>query len=180
MRLCLMFTKVLLGSTRFVSAEGDLEFLYDYLFKVEVWGYYELRLYNSTILLMNPDMVITLSETVYKKSDQMKQHPKLHKVIISIMLNTLIYLTGGQSPKFLYEQECEQFFLYLDEIGIEEHDLQARNELIAMRGLFEIRCGERGKGIGLIKDSIETLKKLGALKLAREKEEYLALVTRKF
>ena len=166
--------------TKFVSAEGDLEFLYDYLFKVEVWGYYELRLYNSTILLMNPEMVITLSETVYKKSDQMKQHPKLHKVIISIMLNTLIYLTGGESPKFLYEQECEQFFLYLDEIGIEEHDLHARNELITMRGLFEIRRGERGKGIGLIKDSIETLKKLGALKLAREKEEYLALVTRKF
>ena len=166
--------------TKFVSAEGDLEFLYDYLFKVEVWGYYEFRLYNSTILLMNPEMVITLSETVYKKSDQMKQHPKLHKVIISIMLNTLIYLTGGESPKFLYEQECEQFFLYLDEIGIEEHDLHARNELFTMRGLFEIRRGERGKGIGLIKDSIETLKKLGALKLAREKEEYLALVTRKF
>lgn len=166
--------------TKFVAAEGDLEFLYDYLFKVEVWGYYELRLYNSTILLMNPDMVITLSETVYKKSDQMKQLPKLHKVIISIMLNTLIYLTGGESPKFLYEQECEQFFLYLDEIGMEEHDLQARNELITMRGLFEIRRGERGKGIGLIKDSIETLNKLGALKLAREKEEYLALVTRKF
>lgn len=166
--------------TKFVSAEGDLEFLYDYLFKVEVWGYYELRLYNSTILLMNPEMVITLSETVYKKSDQMKQHPQLQKVIISIMLNTLIYLTGGESPKFLYEQECEQFFLYLDEIGIEEHDLHARNELITMRGLFEIRRGERGKGIGLIKDSIETLKKLGALKLAREKEEYLALVTRKF
>ena len=103
-----------------------------------------------------------------------------HKVIISIMLNTLIYLTGGESPKFLYEQECEQFFLYLDKIGIEEHDLDARNELITMRGLFKIRRGERGKGIGLIKDSIETLKKLGALKLAREKEEYLALVTRKF
>lgn len=166
--------------TKFVSAEGDLEFLYDYLFKVEVWGYYELRLYNSTILLMNPEMVITLSETVYKKSDQMKQHPQLQKVIISIMLNTLIYLTGGESPTFLYEQECEQFLLYLDEIGIEEHDLHARNELITMRGLFEIRRGARGKGIGLIKDSIETLKKLGALKLAREKEEYLALVTRKF
>lgn len=166
--------------TKFVAAEGDLEFLYDYLFKVEVWGYYELRLYNSTILLMNPDMVITLSKTVYNKSDQMKQHPKLHKTIISIMLNTLIYLTGGQSPAFLYERECEQFFLYLDEIGIDEHDLHARNELIAMRGLVEIRRGDREKGIRLVKDSIKTLKKLGALKLAREKEDYLDLVIRKF
>ena len=49
-----------------------------------------------------------------------------------------------------------------------------------MRGLVEIRCEERGKGIELIEDSIETLKKLGALKLAREKEDYLALVTSKF
>ena len=170
----------IIRNTEIVATEGDLEFLHDYLFKVEVWGYYEFSLYNSTILLMNPDMVINLSETVYKKSDQMKQHPKLHKVIISIMINTLIYLTGGQSKKFLYERECEQFFLYLDEIGIEDHDLRTRNELIAMRGLVEIRRGEKGKGIGLIEDSIETLKKLGALKLAREKEEYLALVTRKF
>ena len=170
----------IIRNTEFIVAKEDLEFLYDYLFKVEVWGYYELHLYSSTILLMNPDMVITLSETVYKKSDPMKQHPKLHKAIISIMINTLIYLTGGQSPKFLYEQECEQFFLYLEEIGIEEHDLLARNERIAMRGLVEIRRGEREKGIGLIKNSIETLKKLGALKLAREKEDYLALVTRKF
>lgn len=170
----------IIRNTEFILAKEDLEFLYNYLFKVEVWGYYELHLYNSTILLMNPDMVITLSETVYKKSDQMKQHPKLHKAIISIMLNTLIYLTGGQSQKFLYERECEQFFLYLDEIGIEEHDLHARNELIAMRGLVEIRRGEKGKGIRLIEDSIETLKKLGSLKLASEKEEYLALVKKKF
>src|SRR5690625_2021217 len=110
----------------------------------------------------------------------MKQHPKLHKTIISIMIDTLIYLTGGQSPEFLYERECEQFFLYLDEIGIDEHDLHARNELIAMRGLVEIRRGEREKGIRLVKDSIKTLKKLGGLKLAREKEDYLDLVIRKF
>src|SRR5690625_4678380 len=105
---------------------------------------------------MNPNMVIYLSKTVYKKSDQMKQHPKLHKAIISIMLNTLIYLTGGQSPEFLYEKECEQFFSHIDEIRIDEHDLHTRNELITMRGLVDIRRGER------------------------EKEDYLALVTSKF
>ena len=49
-----------------------------------------------------------------------------------------------------------------------------------MRGLVEFRRGEQEKGIGLIEDSIETYKKLGALKLAREKEEYLDLVIRKF
>lgn len=170
----------IIRNTEFIVAKEDLEFLYNYLFKVEVWGSYELHLYSSTILLMNPDMVITLSETVYKKSEPMKQYPKLHKAIISIMLNTLIYLTGGESPKFLYEQECKQFLLYIEEIGISEHDLLARNDLITMRGLVEIRRGKRGKGIELIKDSIETLKKLGALKLAKEKEEYLTLVTKKF
>src|SRR5690625_3068832 len=166
--------------TKFVAAEGVLEFLYDYLFKVEEWGYYELRLYNSTILLMNPDMVLNLSKTIYERSDQLKQHTKLNKNIITIMITILIYFTRGQSTSFLYERECEQFFLYLDEIGIDEHDLHARNELIAMRGLVEIRRGDREKGIRLVKDSIKTLKKLGALKLAREKEDYLDLVIRKF
>lgn len=170
----------IIRNTEFIIAKEDLEFLYDYLFKVEVWGYYELHLYNSTILLMNPDMVINLSQTVYNKSDHMKHHPKLHKAIISIMLNTLIFLTGGQSPKFLYEKECEQFLSYIDKIGIDEHDLHTRNELIAMRGLVEIRRYEREKGIGLVEDSIDTLKKLGALKLAKEKEEYLALMLGKF
>src|SRR5699024_4973906 len=32
------------------SGDDALNALYTYLFKVEVWGYYELRLYNSTML----------------------------------------------------------------------------------------------------------------------------------
>lgn len=170
-----VYESIILG-TKVDTTEDDLAFLYEYLFKVEVWGYYELRLYNSTVLLMNPEMVINLSKTVYQQSKQIKAQEKLHKVVIRIMMNTLIYLTGGHPPVFLYEEECKQFFTYLDDIGIPEQDLHARNGQIMLWGFFEIRRGERDKGIQLVERSISTLKSLGSKKLAREWENYLQLV----
>lgn len=162
------------------AAAQDLQFLFDYLFKVEVWGYYELFLYNSTILLMEAEMVIHLSEIVYKNSEKLKQHKKLHEIILRIMLNTLIYLTGGADPKFLYREECERFFTYLDRIGIPEGDLSARNSVLYLRGVYLLRLGDWRAGSKLIEESIQTLKLLGARSTAKYQEDYYALLKEKF
>src|SRR5699024_8257580 len=73
------------------AREEDLDFLYHYLFKVEVWGYYELFLYNSTILLLQPEMVLHLSDIVYKNRKKVEDHKKLKDLMIRIFLNTLIF-----------------------------------------------------------------------------------------
>src|SRR5699024_11134865 len=72
--------------------------LTNYLFDIEVWGYYELSLYNSTLFLLEPESVITFSELIYSKSSSIKNLPSLHKLLIRILLNTITYLTGGQDP----------------------------------------------------------------------------------
>ena len=47
------------------SCNDSLDLLYTYLFNVEIWGYYELRLYNSTMFLMSPEMVLILSKNAH-------------------------------------------------------------------------------------------------------------------
>lgn len=58
-----------------------LNFLSSYLFEVEIWGYFELRLYNSTILLMPLEMVISFSKLAFEKSARFRNLKKIDKLI---------------------------------------------------------------------------------------------------
>jgi len=158
------------------AREEDLDFLYHYLFKVEVWGYYELFLYNSTILLLQPEMVLHLSDIVYKNRKKVEDHKKLKDLMIRIFLNTLIFLTGGENPDFLYQKECLRFFNYLEEIDIPEEDLAARNEVIYLQGIYLLRIGQRKEGKEKIEESIERLQSLGAHQSAKYREDYYKLL----
>src|SRR5699024_867559 len=100
--------------------------LTNYLFDIEVWGYYELSLYNSTLFLLEPESVIVFTELIYHKSSSIENLPSLHKLLIRILLNTITYLTGGQNPHFAYEEECETFMDYLKNCGIPEEDIYSR------------------------------------------------------
>ena len=113
------------------SSDDALDFLYAYLFDVENWGYYELTLYNSTMLLMPPEMVMTLSKTAFEKSSRLGKLKKIDKVIIPILLNTLTYLMGGST---LYLEQYKVFLGYLESLDIPEGDLYTRNALLQIKG----------------------------------------------
>ena len=71
--------------------EYNIQLLSDYLFQVEVWGYYELKLYSATLLLLEPDMVIMLSRTAYEKSARFKDYKKVNESITAVLFNTVIF-----------------------------------------------------------------------------------------
>lgn len=154
----------------------SLQILTNYLFDIEVWGYYELRLYNSALFLLPAELVITFSEIVYKNSDLMKKLPVLHNVFTRVLLNTITYLTGGQNPQFIYEQECRTFITYLEESDIPETDLHARLALIQAKGYLDLRLGETNKGIESIQRVISIYEQSGSKKLALEATNYLHIL----
>lgn len=157
----------------FVSAEKEaVEFLFDYLFKVEVWGYYELRLYSATMFLMQPEMVLTLSETAYAKSIYLRKLSKVNQIIIYILLNTLTYLLRHKK----YLSECKVFIGYLDEISIPEKDLLSRNHLLYLQGIYEIQKGNQEKGIEDVQKAISMFRELGSTGLLIERENYLKII----
>lgn len=166
---------VLIGILRdeFIDSEKEaIEFLFDYLFQVEVWGYYELRLYNTTMFLMPPETVLTLSETAVEKSVHLRKLAKVNQIIIYILLNTLTYLIRHNK----YLREYEFFLDYLGNIPIPEKDLLSRNHLLYLQGIYEVKIGNKEKGIELVNKAISMFRELGSTGLVTERENFLLII----
>ena len=160
------------------SEEEAIKTLYEYLFKVEVWRNYELRLYNSTMLAMPLEMVIILSKTAYERSLTNNTLRDTKKLLTSVLINTLIYLTGGMGS-FERETEVEQFLTYIEKIGIDELDLYPRNSLLQVKGIYEIRKGNVEEGVERVKKASTIATQLGSHKLAAQIDNYLEIVLEK-
>ena len=159
--------------------DDSLQLLMNYLFDIEVWGYYELSLYNSTLFLLPPESVITFSETIYKKSVSMNKLPLVHNIFIRILLNTITYLTGGKDPHFAYEQECRTFMDYLKQSDIPERDLHARIAFMQAQGYVDVRIGNIKRGVNRLERAIAMYEELGADELAWQSSSYLNIFLNK-
>lgn len=156
--------------------EYDISLLSDYLFRVEVWGYYELAIYNGTLLLLEADMVIMLSRTAYEKSARFKDYRRVNEAITSVLFNTIIFLLGPVNrfqEAFTYQKEFMEFISYLEKIALPESNLIERKHLLELKGAYEIRIGNKEQGIAKIRKAIQFLNDLDATKLANNIEHYL-------
>lgn len=156
-------------------AQEDLDFLCGYFFKVEVWGYYELRLYNSTLFLLPPELAVSLTKTAYENSYRFKDFPKYYKTTVSILMNTLIYLMGGQHSH-PYIDHYETFKSYIMSMDIKEEDLYIKNQLLFIDGIYEIKKGNKERGIELATSAFHTLELLNAPNIAFGIKTYLDFV----
>lgn len=154
----------------------NVQRLSDYLFGVEEWGYYELSLYSGTMLLLEPDMVITLSKTAYFKSVRFREYEKITTLVTSVLLNTVIYLLGPVNrfkEPFKYTSELNQFFNFLDEITSPEQRLIERLHVNYLKGIFQMRVGRIATGTAEVESTIQLLHQLKAPKLADNIAHYL-------
>ncbi|WP_274309887.1 helix-turn-helix domain-containing protein [Solibacillus daqui] len=161
--------------------EYDISLLSDYLFRVEVWGYYELSLYNGTLLLLEPDMVIMLSRTAYEKSARFQDFKKVNESITAVLFNTIIFLLGSVNrfhEEFTYKKEFMEFISYLEKIALPESNLIERKHLLELKGAYDIRIGNKEEGIAKIKKAIRILNDLNSTKLANNIEQYLLRIIR--
>src|SRR5690625_5105649 len=157
-----VYERIIVGEET-TTRDTALDFLYSYLFDVEAWGYYELRLYNSTMLLLPPEMVMTLSKIAFKKSTNFGNLKKNDKIIIHILINTLTYLMRVST---LYEEQYTSFLGCLERLDITEEDLYIRNTLLHIKGIHEIKIGNREKGVEMAEKAISIFTELGSKKLA--------------
>lgn len=154
----------------------DISLLSDYLFRVEVWGHYELSLYNGTLFLLEADMVILLSRTAYEKSARFKDFKKVNEAITAMLFNTIIFLLGPVNrfhEEFNFQKEFIEFFSYLEDIATTEKNLMERVHLLELKGHHDIRTGNKEEGIVKVKKAIQLLNDLNSAKLATNIEQYL-------
>lgn len=150
--------------------------LSDYLFGVEEWGYYELSLYNGTMLLLKPEMVMSLSKTAYVKSSRFRDYEKVNTLVTSILFNTVIYLIGPVNrfdDTFHYTDEMNEFIAYLEDIAIPEQRLFEKLHLMQLKGIYDIRIGRKEEGRAQVEATIQLLHALNAPKLADNIRHYL-------
>ncbi|SHG58662.1 helix-turn-helix domain-containing protein [Ornithinibacillus halophilus] len=156
--------------------ESDIRLLSDYLFRVEVWGYYELMLYNGTLLLLHPDLVIMLSRTAYEKSARFRDYAKVNDAITSVLFNTIVFLIGPVNrfhEEFTYQKEISEFFGYLETVAIPESNLIERVYLLQLKGAYDMRTGKIEVGTEKMNQAIELLKDLNSTKMANNMEQFL-------
>ena len=156
--------------------EYNIQLLSNYLFRVEVWGYYELKLYSGTMLLLDTDMVIMLSRTAYEKSARFKDYKKVSDSITAVLFNTVIFLLGSVTrfhEEFTYQKEFKEFISYLEKVAIPESNLMERKYLLELKGAYDIRTGNKEEGIAKIRKAIRVLNDLNSTKLANKIEQYL-------
>ena len=150
--------------------------LSDYLFRVEVWGYYEFMLYNATMLFLNTDMVVQLSRTAFEKSTRYKMLPKVNTATATIMMNTISCLIGPVNhfnKRSEFQTEISEFFSYLEKLAIPESHLFERVNLLHLKGAFEIKCGNTETGIKKFQQAIQILTDLGAHGHSKRIQSYM-------
>ncbi|MFC4353883.1 helix-turn-helix domain-containing protein [Chryseomicrobium palamuruense] len=153
-----------------------VQLLSDYLFGVEEWGFYELSLYNGTMLLLEPEMVMSLSKTAYVKSSRFRDYEKVNTLVTSILFNTVIYLIGPVNrfdDAFHYRQEMNEFLAYLEDIAIPEQRLFEKLHLMQLKGIYDIRIGKKEEGRAQVEATIQLLYSFNAPKLADNIRHYL-------
>jgi HTH-type transcriptional regulator, SHP2-responsive activator len=156
--------------------EEDIRLLSEYLFRVEVWGYYEFMLYNATLLFLQPAMVVQLSRTAYDKSNRYRNYKKVNDVIITIMMNTIVYLLGPVNHfnrKLESQAEVIEFFSYLETLAMPETHLFERVSLLYLHGSFELKSGNEDVGLAKFQQAIQILTDLGSNRFATHVEQYL-------
>ena len=159
--------------------EEDIRLLSDYLFSVEVWGYYEFMLYNATMLFLQPTMVVQLSRTAYEKSNRYRNYKKVNVVISTIIMNTITYLLGPVNhfdKDFEFQAEIKEFFSYLETLAMPESHLFERVHVLHLKGAYELKCGKTETGIAKFQQAIQILSDLGSFGHAKRIEHYMQQV----
>ncbi|GAA0460126.1 helix-turn-helix domain-containing protein [Alkalibacillus silvisoli] len=159
--------------------DGELQEIKDYLFKVEAWTLYELRLYSSVMMVLDEIMVITLTKEAYKKSKNYHYQPQVRDTINNILLNTLSSLLGPiNQPNRLINTQAFLYFLEALEANCLESDFVLKSNMMQLRGLYEVKKGNITEGVEMVKGAVDLLNQFQASNLAQDAERYMKLILR--
>lgn len=139
------------------TAQEHIDFLINYLFKCENWGYYELILYSNSMSILPIETILIFSKSIPQKTLLLKDSGRLFEISINTLVNTLILCIE-------HNRETEGLFF----IKIIE-GLDMRETMIFERMLFNIYKGvflskfniNKVEGTKLIKNSLLILQFAG-------------------
>ncbi|EJP25547.1 Rgg/GadR/MutR family transcriptional regulator [Streptococcus anginosus] len=138
------------------ATEIELNFLYDYLFSVEIWGEYELHLFSDIAALLPLDLYFRYAREMLQKIDFLGDLQKNKNYIYTILLNGLfksIAEKGLTKAAYFDKKIKEKFF--------DENDAYLRIVYLFADGQHDYILGKRDGGLIKMKNAISTLEIIG-------------------
>lgn len=138
------------------ATEIELNFLYDYLFSVEIWGEYELHLFSDIATLLPLDLYFRYVREMLQKVDYLGDLQKNKNYIYTILLNGLFKSIAEKSltkAAYFDKKIKEKFF--------DENDAYLRIVYLFADGQHDYILGKKDEGLTKMKNAISTLEIIG-------------------
>lgn len=111
--------------------QNHLDFLSNYLFKCENWGYYETVLYSNSMSILPIETTLVFSKSIPQKTLLLKDSGRLFEISINVLVNTLILCIE-------HNREAEGLFFIkiIDGLGMAETLIFERMLFNVYKGVF--------------------------------------------
>lgn len=139
-----------------VATEEELTFLYDYLFLVEIWGEYELKLFANLSPLLPLDLYFRYSREMLQKTDFLGDLRSNRNAIHTILLNGFL--------KAIFEKDLIKAVYFKKQIEgnfYQENDTYFRIVYRFAEGQYDCLRGERESGARKMQEAVEIFRTLG-------------------
>lgn len=146
--------------TNYYTSEIDqehLDYLIEYLFKCENWGYYELVLYSNSMSILPIETILVFSKSIPQKTLLLRDSGRLFEISINVLINTLILCIE-------HNREAEGLFFIkiIDELNMAETMLFERMLFNIYKGVFLTKFNiNKTEGLKLTKNSLVILQLAG-------------------
>lgn len=169
----IMIQAILSELTQKKVGKENLKILVDYLWRVEIWGEYEIILYGNTLHTLDIDTVLMLSSEIIRKSIYFKSMLTYRRDLFGIYFNTIRMCLEHQKVK-----EAEIFLFNIKGENIPETFILEKIILNFHFGLFKMHT-KYEEGLKIAEESIYILQKVESFNHALNYEEYLKFYIKK-
>ena len=133
----------------------ESDFLSDYLFSVEIWGEYELRLFSEMSVLLPLDLYYRYTREMLVKTSHLKDLTSNRNYIHTILLNGFFKAIdkNNRSKAAYFDKQIQDSFFG-------ENEAYFRIIYLFASGQFDYISGKKSQGKEKMEDAIRTLKLL--------------------
>lgn len=151
------------------ATDGELTFLYDYFFTIDIWGNYELELFSTISTLFPLPLYFKYSREMLQKTDLLGSLPSNKVGIDTILINGLFKAIEEKD-----KLKADYFIFQIEKRDLPESEAYLKIIYMIAKGYYDTIFNVKNKGLEKIQRGITILQDLEYVDGARYYENYFA------
>lgn len=149
------------------ATDGELTFLYDYFFTIDIWGNYELELFSTISTLFPLPLYFKYSREMLQKTDLLGSLPSNKVGIDTILINGLFKAIEEKD-----KLKADYFIFQIEKRELPESQAYLKIIYMIAKGYYDTIFNVKNKGLEKIQRGITILQDLEYVDGARYYENY--------